>query len=158
MVLPSDWLLGIYGVVACIYEWLCGFLSFQSVFVDFHCCHCILFCYFILCFLLFHNGYLQYDATVYSINSGAAVERRPYPANYCFVYNSLTSSFLFLFLFILFLLFFYEFFYSFGFINPSSSLLVQIGVGSPAAFWRLSQSLIGKSHLFFWFHLAVGGC
>jgi len=40
MVFPSDWLLGTYSIVACIYEWLCGFLSYQSVFVEFHCCHC----------------------------------------------------------------------------------------------------------------------
>ena len=66
---------------------------------------------------------------LYSISSDPAVVQRPYPANYYFVYNSLTSSFLFLF--ILFLVSFY----SFGLVNPlSSSLDVRIGVGSPAAF------------------------
>jgi len=66
---------------------------------------------------------------LYSINSDAAVVRRPYPANYCYIYNSHIF-----FSFSLFVYFIPPFLlsYSSGSISPSSSLLVQIGVGSPA--------------------------
>jgi len=90
MVLPSDWLLSTYGVVTCIYEWLCGFLSFQSVFVSFHCYH-----YHLTSFYFITSFFVSYYLTMgianmmlYSINSDAAVVRRPYPANYCYIYNS----------------------------------------------------------------------
>jgi len=133
MVPSSGGLLGMYGVVACIFEWLCGSLSFWSVFVDFHCCHCRLTSFYSITsfFVSYYLTIVIPNMMLYSINSDAAVVRRPPLANYCFVY---TLSFSFLFLFMLFLLFFYKFLYSFGFIIASSSLSVQIGVGSPAAF------------------------
>ena len=115
--------------------WMIVWLSvILKRFVDFHCCHCRLTSfYFITSF--FVSYYLTMGITnmmLYSINSDAAVVRRPYPANYCFVYNSLTSSFLFLFIL------FVDFFYSFGLVNPPSSfLVVRISVGSPATLGRL---------------------
>ena len=80
MVLTSYWLLGTYGVVACIYEWLCRFLSFWSGFVDFHCCH-----YRLTSFYLITSFFVSYlimgipYMMLYSINSDVAVVQRPYP-------------------------------------------------------------------------------
>ena len=121
MVFPSDWFLGMYGVVACIYEWLCDFLSYRSVFVEFHCCHCrwrhfilLLHSLFLIiwpwlfpiwCYTLLILTWLMYDCLILL----------SYSANYCFVCNSLTLLFSFCLLY-----FSFSLRYFFGFINPSS--------------------------------------
>ena len=121
-VLHSDWLLGTYGVVACIYERLCGFLSFWSVFVEFYCCHYQLASFYLITsfFAIYYLTMIIPNMMLCSINSDAAVVRRPSPANNCFVYTLLSffvSSFVdvispFLLQILLFLQFYYSFFFS----------------------------------------------
>jgi len=84
-----------------------AFYHFEAFLLDFYCCLCRLTSFYFIT-LFFVSDYLIMginNMMIYSNNSDVAVVRRPYSANYCFVYRSLTSSFLFLF--ILFLLFFY---------------------------------------------------
>ena len=95
----SDWLLGMYGVVSCIYEWLFGFLSFQSVFVDFHWCHSQLasFSFITSFFVSYYLTTVIPNMMLYSINSDTVVVQRPYPANYCYIYTLLCLLFFFSF-------------------------------------------------------------
>ena len=78
---------------------LCCFLSFWSVFVEFHCCHYQLtpFYFINLFFVFYYLTIVITNVMLYSINSDVAVVRRPDHANYCFVYNSLMYSFFFSF-------------------------------------------------------------